>query len=405
MYTQPPEFDTHLRHRKFAKYLSDKGDIVTIITGSCLSRQDKDLLDKHHKYGIFDYNGEKYIHIKTIYSKGNGLKRMFSIFQFSCRLFIYRNKFKKPDVIIHNLHAPFDALVYFVTRKFNAKYITEVWDLWPESFVAFGLLSKKNPLLKLGYIVEKYLYTKADKIIFTMEGAKDYLHEKKWDKESGGSIDMLKYIYINNGIDIKEFDYNKEHFKIDDEILLSNDIFKVVYLGSISLANDLKKLVDAAKELKEYKKIKFLIYGDGDDRNFLEKYCLENNISNVIFKDKWIKINYVPFVVSSSSLNILNYKKNEIVKYGGSQGKLFQYLASGKPICSNLIMGYNPIEKYQAGITKEFNTPLEYAETIKQFYLMDVNEYKGFCSRAREASLEFDFNKHSEKMFNVIKSL
>ncbi len=52
------------------------------------------------------------------------------------------------------------------------------------------------------YKGEKWIYKKADALIFTVEGGPKYLRDKEWDKESGGSIDLKRVFYINNGIDL-----------------------------------------------------------------------------------------------------------------------------------------------------------------------------------------------------------
>ena len=71
-----------------------------------------------------------------------------------------------------------------------------------------------------------------------------------------------------------------------DEDLESNDK-KVVYVGSIRLANNLGQLMDAAKVLKKNGRsdIKFLIYGDGTEKEELERVATKENL-NVIFKGK-----------------------------------------------------------------------------------------------------------------------
>ena len=66
--------------------------------------------------------------------------------------------------------------------------MVEILDLWPESFVAYGMISRKNPLLILGYLAEKWLYKKADRIIFSMAEGKDYLIDKGWSLEQGGPL-------------------------------------------------------------------------------------------------------------------------------------------------------------------------------------------------------------------------
>jgi len=403
-YTAPPPYDTHLRHRKFAHYLENANYNVTIITGSFIRNKDSDLIPKDSIYLKKVYDGIKYIHIRTMHYKGNGVKRMLAILQFAIRLNILRNKFQKPDIIIHNAHIPFDNLISRCAKKLKAKYIVEVWDLWPESFVAFGLIKKDSPLMKIAYKFEKHLYKIADSIIFTMEGGKDYIIEKKWDKDNGGPVDIKKVFYINNGIDIKDFEKDKIKYQTDDIDLNNKELFKVIYLGSIRSANNVKLLIDAASLLQNYSNIKFLIYGDGSERKKLKTYCSENHISNVVFKEKWIPLTNVPYVVSSSSLNISNYKSNSISKYGGSQGKMFQYMASGKPICSNQVMGYDLIIKYNIGIAKKFNSSQEYADAILSFSTMDKNTYNEICKRAKIAALDFDFKILSKKLIKTIEN-
>ena len=75
-------------------------------------------------------------------------------------------------------------------------------------------------------------------------------------------------------------------------------------------------------------------------------------------------------------MNILNYKNSGVLRFGGSQSKSFQYMASGKPICANIAMGYCPINQFNLGIAKEFRNPEEYAEAIKLIYELNDNRNK-----------------------------
>ena len=67
-----------------------------------------------------------------------------------------------------------------------------------------------------------------------------------------------------------------------------------------------------------------------------EKYCKDNDISNVIFYGR-IEKDKIFYILSHADANILTYKQVNLMKYGGSQSKLFDYLACGKPIICNRI--------------------------------------------------------------------
>ncbi len=402
-YSAPPEYVSNPRHLEFSHNLSKAGYDVTIISAGYLSDKKIDLVPDKKKYIEVAYGEYKFVHIKVRHFVGNGIDRMISIFQFAWRLYRYRKYFIEPDIILHNIHAPFDLPILWCAQKFKAKYIVEAWDLWPDSFVRFGLISKNNPVVKIAYSVEHLFYKKADSIIFSFEGGIDYLKKRRWLKELGGDIDINKVFYINNGVNLEKYYNDIEQYQLHDKDLKDATHFKVIYLGSVSLVNNIKKLIDAARILKANTKIKFLIYGDGSDRAYLELYCKENEIDNVIFKEKWIPLKNVPYVLSQSSLNILNYKKDFGI-YGVSSGKLFQYLASGKPICANIKMNYCLIEKNNLGVAKNIETPKEYANAILSLASLDKKSYKAISDRVKEVAREFDYKVLSDKLIAVIEN-
>jgi glycosyltransferase involved in cell wall biosynthesis len=347
-----------------------------------------------------EYDGLKFIHIRTLSYYNSSILRVYSLILFYIKLYKVSNLIEKPDVISLYATVPFSNILFRLVKKLNAKLVIDVVDLWPESFVSLGLISKNNPLLWLAYLSEKWIYKKADVIIFSMEGGKDYIIEKGWDKASGGPIDLNKVKYINNGVDLSDFNHNKNQFILNDKDLEDDSIFKVVYLGSIRLANGVDLILEAAKYLEHIKEIKFLIYGNGPERLVLERKIELEGITNVIFKQEWIELKYVPFILSKSSLNLLNYSKNPIFSYGGSQSKSFQYMASGKPICSNIEMSYCPIKKFNLGISKNFKNAEEYAQAILEIYSLPKVEYDTLCNNALTASKEYDYENLTNKYIN-----
>lgn len=401
-YAMPPEHESRLRTIKFAYYLNKLGYKTLVFSSSLLHNKNINLIEDKKAFKQVTYGNIDFVHINSWKITSNTIGRFISLLAFHFKLHFLCRKFPKPDYILHTCLPPFGNMTYYTAKKLKAVYIAEVLDLWPESFVTFGLISKKNPILKILYYLEHFIYNKADYVVFSMEGGIDYLKQKKWLKSQGGNISDNKIKYINNGVDLNDFDSFKDEFKLQDQDLQDDSIFKIVYIGSIRLANDVKRLVDAAIHLRKYSNVKILIYGDGGERQGLIEYCKENNISNVIFKQTWVDPQYVPYILSKSSLNILNYFPNDIFQYGGSQSKSFQYMASGKPICSNLQMGYCPITKYNLGISREFDSALDYAVAIKYFIELDKEKYLQLCSNSREAAKNYDYSKLSNDFSELI---
>lgn len=400
----PPEYGHLNRHYNFGKYLKQMGHRPSVFVGSFLHNTKIQMIKDNsliRKYENIDY---PYYFIKTSDYSSSKLKRICAMVEFYNNLLKAVKSFGKPDVVLGSSAHPLAAIVAIkLAKKHRCQSIVEVRDLWPESLIAYGIIKKSNPLAKLLYAGEKWIYKKADKLIFTMEGGRDYIIEKAWDKESGGPIGLNKIYHINNGVDLEAFNFNKTHYQIKDEDLDDPDIFKVIYTGSIRLANDVKRIVDTAAIIKKlgFKDVKFIIYGEGSDRKYLENHCNNNGIDNVVFKGFIDKKN-IPFILSKSDLNILHFKENSIKKYGASLNKMFEYFASGKPTLSDCEFGYDLIKKYQCGIVVDRADAKILAEEILKFKDMDPKEYQRYCSNARHAANDYSFEKLTNRLVKII---
>ena len=221
---------------------------------------------------------------------------------------------------------------------------------------------------------------------------------------AGGPVDISKVHHINNGVDLEVFEYNRKKYVFEDKDLDNKDTFKVVYTGAIRKANNLELLINAAKYVQENSKInvKLLIYGDGNEKRSLEEKCRIGNIRNVIFKGRVDK-NYIPFIVSKSDLNVLNYSSHDIWKYGGSQNKKFEYLAAGKPILSTITMGYDIIVKYGAGISLRSQSIKSIGNAIIGIANMPEENYKKMCGNARHAAQDYDYKILTNKLIYLLE--
>lgn len=399
------------RHYWFAENLLKQGYNPTIFCASTIHNSNKVIDTENNKYIIKNSNNIPYVFVKTNEYNDNGKQRVLNMYNFYRNLFYvskeYAIKYGKPDIIYASSVHPLTLVAGIkIAKKFNVPCICEVRDLWPETLVAYGALKKNSFFTKVLYLGEKWIYKKADKLIFTMEGGKDYIVEKGWDKENNGPIDINKVFHINNGLDLKEFDNNKDNNTFNDIDLLNDEYFKVIYAGSIRRANNLELIINAAKYIKDNyqdKKIKFLIFGDGDEKLKLEKVCKQNNINNVIFKGK-VEKKFIPYIVNKSDLNILNYSYHPIWKYGGSQNKSFEYLAAGKPIISTITMGYDVIENNNAGISLKNQSAESIGENIIKIFNLSKNDYEKMGSNARKIAEQYDFKILTNKLIRVIEN-
>jgi glycosyltransferase involved in cell wall biosynthesis len=399
-YAGPPEINGGIRHYKFAENLISRGYKVKIFAASSRHNSKANLIQDRTKYFYREYNGVPFIFIKARDYLGNGKHRVLNMLEYALGLMSISKIFdaERPEIIYASSVHPLTWVAgYILAKRYNAKFIAETRDLWPETLVTMGQISRNSIVAKLLYKLEEFIYKKADKLIFTMPGGKDYVDLL--------GFDLSKVFYINNGIDIESFNSSIDKFVMKDKDLDNNDIFRVVYTGSIGAYNGVEYLVKAAEILEDkgYKHIKILIWGNGTEKHKLEEYAAEKNLKNIVFNNPVDKV-YIPSILSKSNLNLLLGIKLSLNKYGLSPNKLFDYFASGKPIISNRTTKYDIVQAYGAGITIQDESSEALAEAIIMFSKMDKNEYSKYCENALRAAKDFDFEVLTNKLEEVILS-
>lgn len=394
------------RHYWIAENLLKRGYKPTIFCANTRHNSEYYIEINGNKYTLEITEGIPYVFVRTSKYKSNGLKRIRNMVLFYKNLFPvvkdYKEKHGKPDIILASSVHPLTLVAGIkIAKKLGIPCICEVRDLWPESIVAYGILKRNSVITKLLYQGEKWIYNNADSIVMTWEGGKDYIVEQGWDK----TIDLTKVHHISNGVVIDSFDYNSERYKINDVDLHDSRYKNIVYTGSIRKVNNIGLLLDVAKLIKErgIHNIRFLIYGSGDETEILKKRCKQENINNVIFKGR-VEKKYVPYILKNSYINILHNSSTSLDKYGQSQNKLFEYLAAGRCIIQTYTTGYSILEKYKCGISASKQESEEIADIIIDA-CSNEEKCKIMGENARKAAYNYDFNKLTEKLIEIIEKL
>lgn len=406
-YATPTGMSGLTRPYNFALKMQENGYRVKIFSSAFLHYSGENIIQDNTLYIEKEFNGVPFVFVKTTPYDSNGVKRILNLFSF---YFNVKKAFQKcvkrygcPDVIYASSPHLFTMLAGIQAAKRNRlECICEVRDLWPEAIFTVGQCREDGLLGKALVALERYIYEKADKIVFTKEGDVDYIKEHKWDSDAGGRIDLSKIFYINNGVDLPLFDQQIKENVLEDAQLHS-DKFNVVYAGAIRTVNNVGNILDCAQCLKGNDNIQFLIYGEGNELEALKKRAREENMNNVFFKGH-VDRKYIPYILSKSDLNILNYSAT---KYnwsrGNSSNKLFEYMASGKMVVSTVEMGYSIIKKYNCGFELSDPDPKELSKLIEKCYHMSPEERKEIENNARKGAQDFDFKILAQKMIDAIE--
>lgn len=404
-------YDRGGRHYWFAKYLRRAGYEPVVF---CCNA-------KHNAPGKFiqtdelwveqyeEEIGVPFVFVKGRVYTGNGKQRVLNMLDFYGNVKKTMKQYAKqnctPNIILASSVHPLTLVAGIkMAKKFDIKCICEMRDLWPEAIVAYSRKLKKMKLLTgLLYKGERWIYKKADALIFTQEGGADYIKAHKWDLEQGGPIDLSKAYHINNGVDLEAFDANKEKFRLDDADLDDKNAYKVIYAGAIRRINNLGIIVDAAKKITN-ERIRFIIYGNGEELEVLKQRLQDENIRNVVFKG-YVNKQYIPSVVSRADLNLVHWEMNPLLRVGESYNKAFEYFAAGRPVFYTVRPGYSIVEKYKCGKLTDGFAAEDLAKGIEMLAGMSEEESAEMSVNARKAAEIYDFKEHTKRLIEIVESL
>lgn len=408
-YATLPDSGGLLRPNSFSAALMESGYRPTIFASSYQHFSGGNMIEDGARCRVLIDNGLPFVFVRNSSDAAGRLSRLRNILEYCIRLPACARRYAaengRPGTILASSPHLFACVAGIrIAKRYGCQCIVEIRDLWPLSIVSYGLLSAKNPAIKLLFLLERWVYRRADAIVFTMEGGRDYLIARGLDKAQGGPVDLGKVHHINNGIELARFDENRRLYRLADADLDDPDSFKAVYAGSVRLVNHLDSLLDAAAVLhaEGNRHIRILIYGEGTEKARLMERARREGLDNVVFKGP-VQKKYIPYILSKCDLNLMHGRPTELFAYGASLNKSFDYLASGKPTLANFDFRYNYITQNGGGRCEVFASAEDYAQAILSFADMPDEDYRAMCVSARDTAALYDFRVLTDRLIGVIE--
>ncbi|TYB32709.1 MAG: glycosyltransferase family 4 protein [Flexistipes sinusarabici] len=347
------------------------------------------------RYKLEDIDNIIYLWIRTLkYSKSFDKKRVLKWFEFMSKLFFYTKKnLHIPDIIICSPTAPFSILpAYYLAKKYRATLVFEVRDIWPLTLIEVGGYSRVNPLVQLMSWFEKFALKKSDIIISNLPDYSEWLRERGVSKEA---------YWVSNGINLEEVKYIEPLDKRVSEKIPENK-FIIGYTGKLGVSNAVSYLIEAARILKEYADIRFVIVGDGQEKEKLKDEA--EGLSNVIFIDS-IKKSQIQSMLKFFDICYIGLQRKTLFKYGTSPNKLFDYMYSGTPVLHSVNTKNDIVQLADCGISVEAENPDKIAQGILELYKMDENKRKQLGENGEKYVMEnFTYKNLAEKYLKIINS-
>ncbi len=358
-----PDLPGGTRHFDTGKELVEKKHNVIIFASDYHYTLRKYIKTKKAEIFKKEYiEGIEFYWIRTFPYSKNNWRRVVNMLSYFFKIIYVGIKIKeKPEVIVgSSVHLPAVLAAYILSKIKRSKFIFEVRDLWPQTLIDLGNYKKNNIFIIFMRKLEKFLYIKAKKIITLLPKASEYITKL--------GIPGEKIVWIPNGVDLKMF-RNRPKRKS------TNNHFLLMYIGAHGKANVLEVILDAAKIIqdKRINDIKIEFVGDGPEKLNLINKANKMELKIVEFKEPVPK-KRIPEIMESPEIFILCLEDTPLYKYGISLNKIYDYLASGKPIIFSGSSINNPVEKAEAGLTVPPRNPQALAKGIINLYNLSAEE-------------------------------
>ena len=322
-------------------------------------------------YGIENnFKVKRVFNINLISNRFKSLhKIIFLIQNFSFLIFSLFIKIKKDDfVYLRNI----EGLLFWPWRSKNV-------------FLEIHFLSKKDKFFL-------FLIKKAKGIIVVTQKLKDTLIEY--------GLNSQKILVAPDGVDLKEFDIKESQKKCRLKLKLPLDKKIILYSGNLYQWKGVDVLAQASEYLDKDCLIVFVGGSEYEIKKFKNKFSDHNNILIIGYQPHY----EMPFWLKSADIFVLpNSGKENISKYWTSPLKMFEFMASKRPIVASDLPSLREILNKNNSILVKPDDVYDLAQGIKSTLKNPVLSDK-ITEKAWQDVQEYTWIKRADNIINFIKA-
>ncbi len=273
-----------------------------------------------------------------------------------------------------------------VAKARRIPFVLDVQDLWPEEAIAVGAL--RNPLaVRLAAGVARLLYRNSARIVPITEGFARAISLQV------GAAEALHV--LPNWV-------REESFEVPAPAPLPSEGFKVVFAGTIGMAQGLETVLGAA-ELLRVRNVSFVLVGEGVEKKRLQDEARRRGLKNVHFVPA-VAQEELPTVLAAADALLVHLRPEKIFETV-IPSKTYECMAVGRPI----LMGVRGdaarlIEEAGAGVTFAPGDPTALAEAVEKLLVLGEDGRRRIGWQGREYAWEnFSFGALSTRYEQIVR--
>ena len=229
------------------------------------------------------------------------------------------------DVLIASSPTLFAVVAaWLISLRLRVPFVFEVRDLWPAIFVDLGVIRSRFVIFCLERL-ELFLYGRASAVVtVTRAFAADIARR---------GIPQGKLHVVPNGVDLEAFQPGpadpvlRRRLGFGDELL-------VLYCGAHGISHALSRVLDVAARLRSDPRVRFLLVGEGAEKEMLVARARELQLDNVSFHDS-VPREEVPALYRIADVCLVPLRAVPLFR-SFIPSKVFEILACGRPVLASL---------------------------------------------------------------------
>jgi glycosyltransferase involved in cell wall biosynthesis len=274
--------------------------------------------------------------------KANFIPRLANYFSFVISSTIAGSiLLRRPDYLMVESPPLFLGLAaYWLSRLKRTRLIFNVSDLWPESAVRLGMLRQGGLSYRLSAWLERFCYRKAWLVTGQSKSILSNIQER---------FPSCHTFHLSNGVDTGKFHPERQTPEaraiLDGQASTGSCI--ALYAGLHGLAQGLDQIVHAAELMRADSGFRFVLVGDGPEKQMLIQQARQCRLDNIRFLDPRPS-SEIPALVASADIILVTLKT---YIPGAVPSKLYEAMASGRPVV--LVAGGEPadiVQECRAGV-------------------------------------------------------
>lgn len=318
-YAGSPRHGMEFRHYRLGRALADLGEDVTIVSGSFshLFRRPP-LRGRRSATRTVDRLRYRWLWVPR-YRTPYGVGRLANMLVFAAQLLRLLRRpagVPRPRVIVASSPSPFVLpMSWLLARRYRARFVVEVRDLWPLTLQELARLPAWHPLVLAMAACESFAYRTCDAAVSVLPYAEPHLRAH--------GLPSGRFHHIPNGASLPPNGVAEDGRRPDR--------FTVGFVGTISDANALEPLVDAASRMRDrgVDDVEIVVCGDGPARPALQARAAD--VPSVRFRPG-VALDDVPAVIASFDACYVGFRRSSLYRFGVSPNKLYDCMAVGRPV-------------------------------------------------------------------------